>query len=174
MALTAKEAVAFANLAEKLEWPMPLAVFRALAPRIKTIPVELGIFRGSMPMGTLEVLLTQRPIDDPEFTPGAWHMPGTPMYPRESVSKTLIRLKQNEGLGGFTEPCFIGFVDSVEHDLAPIRPMMALLHIAEAHARYQGEGRFFRITKLPHNMLHPHRVFLARMVEFIKTGERPN
>lgn len=86
--LTEEESAQLAALLAKMTWPVSLEVFYTLCAKTITVGVDLALIRTSGPMP--EVLLTQRPPDDP-FFPGLWHLPGGLVIPGQTGLSTIAK-----------------------------------------------------------------------------------
>lgn len=143
-------------------------IFEAIVPQIVTAPVELGIFRG--PKESREVLMVQRPMDDPHFIPGGWHMPGTVMRVSDTcIEDALQRLRAEELAHALTAPFCVGHI-FMPKMLVPNRPAMSLLYVAKVDSDYDGKGAFFLADSPPENTLPHHLVLLEAMLERLPDG----
>ena len=142
---------------------IPQLIFEAVVPQVVTAPVELGIFRG--PKASREVLMVQRPLDDPHFLPGGWHMPGTVMRVSDTcIEDALQRLRAEELEHALTAPFCLGHI-FMPKQLVANRPAMSLLYAAKVDEDYDGKGTFFRADAPPETTLPHHRVLLEAMLE---------
>ncbi len=144
---------------------LPAEIFYALMPQVVSAPIELGVFRRKS--SRLEILLTQRPADDPHFTPNGWHMPGVVMIVTDMSEKdALKRLISTELEHSFLiAPRRVGqfFVNA---ELCPVRPAQSALYVAKVQD-YTGKGTFFPVRDLPENTLAHHVVLLQEMLRLL-------
>lgn len=80
--LTEEESLQLAGLLRKLEWPVSLEVFYALADRTIFAGVDVALVTGQ------EVFLTRRPANDPYFA-NLWHLTGGVVMPGQTALSTL-------------------------------------------------------------------------------------
>lgn len=145
--------------------PLPKIVFDAFTPLTKSVPIELCIFRKGED-GRTEVLMLQRADDDKQFLPGGWHVPGTMLWPDDSLESAIKRLLEGEVVGEVETPRLFGHLD-VSDTLVPMRPAYSLLYAAQTTGTYDGKGRFFPVDNLPDNTLVHHKLIIRTQVDLL-------
>ncbi len=104
MALTELENQTLVTLLGKLEWPVALNVFFALAEKTIFPGVDLALITEQK-----EILLHRRPANDPYFA-GLWHLTGAIVMPGQTALSTFEKRVLKPDLGGIKlkgEPMFI-------------------------------------------------------------------
>ncbi len=173
MALSAAEENQLARLLDRVQWPLPKPVFEALMRKSISVPIELGVFAHSDD-SILHVLMVQRPADDIEFPPLAWHMPGTVIRDTDTIESAMARLMEGEVGGRVSTPESCG-IKEVERGADHPRHAISLLYCTwlKGHGHveaYDGPGKFFPVNKLPETTLPHHIVLLREMLK--RTGWR--
>ena len=133
--------------------------FNAVATKFALIAIETVVLRQSA-TGTIQVLLTQRPLDDsiPAWR-GMWHSPGTMLRASDRSYEDAFARVQNGELGTrFLEPP--RFVDTLfyRHVRGSENPLIFVCEI-EGEPR---NGKFFDVESLPEN-LTPHHQEVIRV-----------
>lgn len=156
---------------------LPFELFIAIAEKVTTPTMETAPLRTN-PEGGVEVLLTQRPADDPHW-PSGWHIPGT-----------VIRATDNEG--NFQS----GFERVLKDELhGTVRPLGSLhrvgikfwdvnrgreldiVHYFETDAADEAvmEGKFFDVNDLPETTLEHHKVMIPEIAAaFLRDKSHPS
>lgn len=134
---------------------MPLEIFRAIAEKTVMPAVELAIFRQNAE-GDSELLLTQRPADDPHW-PNGWHLPGGILLATDeegSFASIFTRTLEKELHGEVRLLSSPRFGTGRFQETNRGREMT---HIYFAEAEYSQqpltEGKFFAVEALPEGLL---------------------
>lgn len=134
------------------------------SPQVAT---ETVIYRYHKKYG-LEFLLIKRPKDDPYYA-NQWHVAGTLLRNRESLSATFERLEREElGVLFKKNPCFVFFLNKPREQRCHTVP---LVHIAKILKKTKA-GHFFPAGKLPKNLIHYHREMLRIAKIIIENREK--
>ncbi|MDB4978422.1 MAG: hypothetical protein JWM56_608 [Candidatus Peribacteria bacterium] len=145
---------------------MPVSVFNALAAKVVLTGIELIILRRHA--GWVEVLLLQRPADDPHW-PGQWHIPGTILRNSDapevlnaegSYRPALLRIQTGELKVRVTNPRPVGsYFHRAERGV-----VNSLLFIGKADDNGE-EGSYFPVDELPDDIIGCHRPMIELAVE---------
>lgn len=148
------------------EWPY--AVFRELSLVMVTTSIEVVIFR--MRDGKIQVLLTKRHEEDPDWPGGSWHIAGTVLR-KEDVEgdQDAIRRVIHEELGDIhiDHPQFVG-LKVVQTKRGPTNEH---IYIGTAAPSYDPPvGQFFDIENLPSPFVeHQYEVLRIALARFLNT-----
>ncbi len=166
MGLTSEENRELTRLISKIEWPLDSHVFQAIANKVVTVPIELGVFNEKD-----EVLMFYR--EDEEYQGN--HMPGTVLRDTDSVEEALQRLLKSEVVSGagtetgnISTPQNLGWVEIPKGNglgQNPTRHEISLLYFCRLTGFYQGKGQFYRVENLPENTLPHHRILIEKIRE---------
>lgn len=145
---------------------LPQALFIAVAAKVTMPTMELVPVRQNQ-NGDVEVLLTQRPNDDP-YWPSQWHMPGTIIRASDNegtdFSSGVERVLQNELHGTvhmIGKPRYIGMKF---WDVARGRELDQVFYF-ETDAKDEDvvEGQFFSVKNLPESTVSHHKVMIPEI-----------
>jgi len=146
---------------------LPFELFIALASKITMPTMELLPIRRAE-NGDVEVLLTQRPADDP-YWPNEWHIPGTVIRASDNegtnFSSGVERVLQNELHGTIK---MIGKPRSAGMkfwDVARGRELDQMFYF-ETNAKDADvvEGKFFPANNLPETTMSHHKIMIPEIV----------
>lgn len=150
---------------------LPFDLFIAIASKVTVPTMELApIRRGKN--GDIEVLLTQRPADDP-YWPDEWHMPGTVIRASDNegtdFSSGVERVLQDELHGTVRmlgEPKYVG----MKFWEIPRGRELDQIFYFETDARDEDvvEGKFFNVNNLPESTILQHKIMIPEIVAAIK------
>jgi len=154
--------------------PFNTELFNKLARVTISVAIETVALRLGKGIDGLEVLMTQRPKNDP-YWPGQWHSPGSILRPGEKISDVFERLIKKEFLHPFKEePKFKGFLN---HSNLPRGHELALIYEVEL-AGTPREGKWFPTDQLPESTIEHHKKVIPfavsryGMIQFwTRTGE---
>jgi len=160
---TTKDTETLKALLARLPSPKPYAAFHALCGCMVTVAYELVVLRRNKE-GLIEVLLTRRPDDDPDW-PIHWHYPGSVIRPGDtSLDDVLARILAEEvqdrlkGRPGFVGPLLTHFERG---------PILQLIHLGVSDGEPQ-HGTFFNVEDLPLPFVEKQRPGLALALQAFK------
>lgn len=136
--------------------PIPNLVFDALLKVLPQVAIETLFVKrvdDKTPTGRLDVLLTQRPEDDPNF-PGQWHSPGSFIRRREQLYQVFKRILTRELGGTATILCARPLVP-INFFNEPRGHTISWPWIIELEGNPE-HGRWFPIDQLPRNLVKTH------------------
>jgi ADP-ribose pyrophosphatase YjhB (NUDIX family) len=167
--LSREEELQLISLLKRTKMPVSYDLFLAIMSSFPSIPVELAVFNKEG-----EILLFNR-IDD-EFD--GYHSPGTVLRNDDTVEVALKRLIEGELKGlRLTEPISLGWHENIKgsgYFQNPTRHEISLIHVCEAIRKYNGEGEFFSLDKLPKNMVPHHRKLVPEIARRFKEYKKVN
>jgi hypothetical protein len=151
---------------------LPFDLFIALASKITMPTMELLPVRRSE-NGEVEVLLTQRPADDP-YWPNEWHIPGTVIRASDNEGTDFLsgveRVMQNELHGTIKmigKPQYVGMKF---WDVARGRELDQIFYFeTDAKDTDVIEGKFFSADNLPESTMVHHKVMIPEIVTVVKS-----
>lgn len=145
---------------------LPFDLFIAIAAKVTVPTMEVVPLRRNG--DKLEILLTQRPEDDP-YWPSGWHMTGTVIRANDAegtdFSSGIQRVLRDELHGTVTPLGEIKFAGMKFWDVARGRELDRMFYF-ETDARdedVQG-GKFFDVDNLPESTLEHHKVMIPEIV----------
>jgi hypothetical protein len=150
---------------------LPHDLFIAVAAKVTMPTMELVPVRLSG-NGEVEVLLTQRPNDDP-YWPNQWHMPGTVIRASDKegtdFSSGIERVLQNELHGTIRmigEPKYAGMKF---WDVARGRELDQIFYFeTDAKDEDVTEGQFFSVNNLPESTMSHHKIMIPEVAAAFK------
>lgn len=165
MSLSEIEQKELLTLMDKLEFPLPSAVFEAWCRVFGNVCAEIAVMRTSN--GVHEMLLTYR---DDEYFKG-WHIPGSIMLPGETIEDTRDRVMRVElsiepvvstfihwfqrmygtGIGESTRGYELAFLFSIDSSRVKDFPM-------------NEKAKFFALDHMPSDLIPNH----VRIVDYLK------
>jgi ADP-ribose pyrophosphatase YjhB (NUDIX family) len=157
VALSLQEQAKLVDLLEKLEpGYYPFEVFMQFA-RLNTIPcVECLVIRTD-DYGKLEVLLTNRKVDDPLW-PSKPHIPGCVVRPGESLEVVFKRLIDDEiGSKSLTAPVEV----LTELRQSKRGPEMVNFYYVELQDEPKN-GKFYKLSQLPEDLIEDHAELIKK------------
>lgn len=146
---------------------LPFDLFIALASKITMPTMELLPVRKGK-NGDIEVLLTQRPADDP-YWPNEWHIPGTVIRASDNAgtdfSSGVERVMQNElhdTIKMIGKPQYVGMKF---WDVARGRELDSIFYF-ETDAKDEDvvEGKFFSGNNLPESTMSHHKIMIPEII----------
>lgn len=150
---------------------LPHDLFIAVAAKVTMPTMELVPVRQDK-NGEVEVLLTQRPDDDP-YWPSQWHMPGTVIRASDNegtdFSSGMERVLQNELYGTIRmigEPQYAGMKF---WNVLRGRELDQIFYF-ETDAKDEDvvEGRFFSANNLPELTMSHHKIMIPEIAAAFK------
>ena len=146
---------------------LPLPIFLALAEKIVLPTLELAPLRLNK-IGTLEVLLTRRPADDP-YWPNGWHIPGSVLRATDeegSYTSIFKRILEGELHGDLNVIGTPEHVTTRFHEVARGREIDQIYFIeVENNMKPLTEGAFFAVDNLPAEILDHYKEIIPQIIE---------
>jgi hypothetical protein len=150
---------------------LPHSLFIAVAAKVTMPTMELVPVRWNKD-GEVEVLLTQRPDDDP-YWPNQWHMPGTVIRASDNegtdFSSGMERVLQNELHGKIRmigKPQYVGMKF---WDVARGRELDQVFYFeTDATDEDVVEGKFFLANNLPESTMAHHKIMIPEIATAFK------
>ena len=147
---------------------LPFELFIALAAKITTPTVDLVPVRKNQD-GEPEILLIQRPADDP-YWPREWHVPGTVIRASDkegsdfsSGKERVLRDELHGTIRMIGAPQFIG---AKFWDVKRGRELEHLFYFeTDAADEDVVEGQFFTVNNIPDSTMSHHRVIVSEIAE---------
>ncbi len=150
---------------------LPQELFPVLVKLQTLATVELVPIRTNAQTGSIEVLLTQRPMNGSDPWAGEWHTPGTVLLASDTItgptdfSQAFERLlgpdgELKSGVQMVEEPVFV----AAERRMTRRGPEFSAIYVV----RVEGDptvGQFFDIAKFPQNV--PERGVVEHHIDFI-------
>ena len=130
--------------------PLGTELFDAIARHSVTLAVEAVCLRRGQ--RGIEVLLTQRPLDDTAY-PGEWHCPGSVLRPGEEFEDVFERLADREFRGLVSSWRFVGEMNNPEEARGHFVSRIYLV-VPEGEPK---KGEWFTVDDLPKNTVDHHR-----------------
>lgn len=131
----------------KTPTPLPLDLFNYVNGLVPRVAVELVVLRDNRS----EILLTQRPPDDP-YWPAMWHVPGGYILFRESVRDAINRIARNE-LGSRVSEClFLGYLEFYREEENPRNHSISLIFRCSLENEAK-TGEYFPVDTTPSNFI---------------------
>lgn len=165
--LPSKEDTAFAAdvLIRSPKGFLPFELFLAVAARVTTPTMELAPLRQKN-NGALEILLTQRPADDP-YWPNGWHMPGTVLRATDKegdFSSGIERILCDELHGKVPMRGTPVYVTTKFWDVLRGRELDTVYYFKTDVADSDlAEGKFFAVDDLPDTTLAHHKIIITEI-----------
>ena len=162
--LTSEEISTLEILISRLEPGfLPTPIFLQVVRLVVTPTVEMVPFRKTQE-GTIQVLLTKRDKDDPNW-PGMYHVPGSVLRATDaklSFRDAFDRILNGEikGIHVLTGPIFVQYLFHQVKRGAEL-PM---IHWIEVQGEIP-EGTYFDIEKLPENIIDHHPLLIKKALE---------
>ncbi|MEP6710168.1 MAG: hypothetical protein ABJA64_00420 [Candidatus Saccharibacteria bacterium] len=133
---------------------LPKQLFYAIAEKTVINTIEMMILRFNK--GIIEILLTQRPPDDP-YWPNAWHIPGTVLLSTDSegdYSSAFFRIFDGELAGKVVPLSKPSFVVTKFWDNGRGRELDQVFFVDTLVEDINlDDGRFYSIEELPEGIL---------------------
>ena len=168
--LTASEEQQLIHLLGKVGPLMSMEVYNAIAAKFVLTAIETVVIRSVG--GHIEVLLLRRSPEDVHYR-NMWHSPGTMLRdadaPREcdvpgTLAEAFNRVQNNEIGCQFQEPpIFVNYV----FQRTPRGSENGLVFLCKL-AGDPKEGQFFRIDKLPENLMQHHRWIIELAAQYYR------
>ncbi|QHN43320.1 hypothetical protein GII36_05740 [Candidatus Mycosynbacter amalyticus] len=146
---------------------LPFDLFIAVSAKITQPSYELLAIRVNQ--GITEVLLTQRPKDDP-FWPGEWHMTGTIIRASDAEGQDFPSCRERvlrDEMHGVVKP-----IDEIEYAglrFGDSRRAKELNHmfyfVTDVSDDEIQEGKFWPVDALPERTITHHRIMIPRIVD---------
>jgi hypothetical protein len=146
---------------------LPFDLFIAFASKVVMPTMELLPVRRSE-SGDIEVLLTQRPGDDP-YWPNEWHIPGTVIRASDNegtdFSSGVKRVMQNELHGTIHMIGRPQYAGMKFWDVARGRELDQMFYF-ETNTKDADvvEGKFFPANNLPETTMSHHKIMIPEIV----------
>ncbi len=147
--LTLEEIETTTTLLKKLEpGLLPEPIFIALSRLVVMVAVEFLVLRKTD--AGVEILLTQRPDDDPIW-PSKWHSPGTIIRPTDSSLQSCFDRLYKDELGGMDplSPRPVG----ISYGTGDRGTGLTMEYVLDASDIDVPTGRFFSLHTLPENCI---------------------
>lgn len=147
---------------------LPFDLFIAVAAKVTVPTMEVAALRRAG-NGNVEVLLTQRPADDP-YWPSGWHLTGTVIRANDKegtdFSSGVERVLQDELHGTIKPVSDIKYAGIKFWDVKRGRELDQMFYF-ETNATDEDvqEGKFFDVSKLPETTLEHHKIMIPEIVE---------
>ncbi len=144
---------------------LPLPIFIQLARLTVTPVIELVPLR--LRNDTVEVLLMQRPPDDPTW-PGLWHTPGTVLRAtdQEGSYRDAFERLLNDELAGVIAQSEPQFVETLFHQVKRGRECAQVFYMEVSGEPI--EGKYFAAEKLPENTVDTQWNFIKHAVRLFR------
>lgn len=146
---------------------LPFELFIAVAQKVTVPTMEVAPLRRT-PDGRVEILLTQRPADDP-YWPGGWHIPGTVIRATDTeggFSTGFERVLKDELHDAIRQVGEIKFAGMKFWDVKRGREL-DMMHFFETDATDEDVkvGQFFDVGQLPDTTLEHHKIMIPEIVQ---------
>jgi hypothetical protein len=124
--------------------------------------LELAVLRKT-PAGSTEILLLQRPVDDP-FWPSQLHIPGTRKLPKDTDKAQITRVMKEAGIyvGIYVNPSTIKYVASMTVETLRGTQFSDIRRVFIYYNRL--DENFYDINYLPENIIN-HQI---KIIDIIK------
>lgn len=146
---------------------LPFELFIAVSAKVTQPSYELLAIR--MNRGVAEVLLTQRPEDDP-FWPGEWHITGTVIRASDmegqdfpSCRERVLKDEMHETVIPIGDIRYIGFRFGDSRRAKELNHMFYFE--TDATNDDLREGKFWPVDALPENTIDHHKTMIPRIVD---------
>lgn len=147
---------------------LPKQVFLEVARLVTTPTIEVAPLRENAD-GTIEILLTKRPADDPHWA-NMWHITGTILLSTDEegdgFTSGVERVLRGELQGVIPILDGVHYVSTKFWDVARGRELDQIFYfktnVADEAVR---EGRFFNVEHLPESVIDHHKIMISEIVQ---------
>lgn len=155
-----------ANILKKLDKGfLPREIFYEIAERFVIPTIELAILRRKD--GILEILLTQRPLDD-RYWPGEWHIPGSIVRATDTpgtYESVFNRIMDDELAGK------VALAAEPEHAFTIFQTIrrgaeVDQMYVVKATTKcaVPDDGQFFDVTNLPDALMDQYPAMMPKIL----------
>jgi len=147
---------------------LPEELFLAVAEKVTMPTMEVAPVRRTA-NDRVEVLLTQRPANDP-YWPNGWHIPGTVIRSTDNEGTDFLsgvnRVLEGELKGVVRMKGELQYVGMKFWDVARGRELDQLFYFeTDTKDEELMEGRFFSTDNLPSTTLEHHKIMIPEILE---------
>lgn len=144
---------------------IPNSLYNEFARLFRFPALEVIIYKKNKTTNSIEILLGQRPADDPFFA-NQWHSPGTMLrFSDNKLEHGFKRILNEIGITKFkSNPKLVGLLPHTD----PRGPSIHLTFIAEINQSPKNNTQYYPVNKLPKNLTPSQKELIRISLPFFK------